>query len=391
MSQDILGLLQDLSRYANLGLERIVYPRLGRGVDYRAADWKHQAARAVARVHPPQLQLEVVEILDETPSTKTFRFKRTDGPLPPFRAGQYVNLYVELDGVRTSRPYSISSAPGGAHLDLTVRDNPGGFVAPHLLARLREGDRLVSSGPTGTFYYEPLCHGDDLVMLAGGSGITPMMSMIRDQQRQNWPQRVQLVYGSRTPDDVIFDAELQALAAQSPRFDFTSVISDPPQGYFGAAGLLDAERLRESLDGVDGKTFYLCGPIAMYDLCLSALAELGVARHRIRRELYGPPDDITAAPGWPSGVDRDATFDVELEDGKRFKARAGEPLLASLERHGVVVPALCRSGECSACRTRVLQGRVFEPPAAGVRESDREAGYVHACVTYPLSDLLIRL
>ncbi len=279
-------------------------------------------------------------------------------------------------------------------LELTVRDKPGGFVAPYLLHEVQVGDELETTGPQGSFYHEPLTDGDELVFLAGGSGITPFMSIIRDAfgaGAETAPLRIHLFYGSRVPEDVIYGDELAELAAAHANFDYTLAISEPPPGYEGVSGFLNADLIRERVGSVAGKTFYICGPNVMYDFCLAALTELGVPAHKIKRELYGPPDDVTREPGWPEGLAGDTLFDVEVVGHKTVRAPAGEPLINTLERYGIVVPAICRSGECSACRTRVLSGRVFQPAHTGLRESDREVGYVHACVSYPLGDLRVRL
>lgn len=293
-------------------------------------------------------------------------------------------------------------------LDLTVRDKPGGFVAPYLLNEVRVGDELETTGPAGNFYHEPLIDGNDLVFLAGGSGITPFMSIIRDTLGRGGvtpPLRIHLLYGSRVPDDVIYGDELAELAAHHPNFNYSLVISEPPGDHEGRpylTGFLDAGLIREQVGDVMGKTFYICGPNVMYDFCLAALKELGVPSYRIKRELYGPPGDMTKEPGWPEGLSADTVFNVEVVDlppasggeergGKTIRAPAGEPLMNTLERYGVVVPAMCRSGACSACRIRLLSGRVFQPAHTGLRESDREHGYIHACVSYPLEDLRIHL
>jgi ferredoxin len=167
-------------------------------------------------------------------------------------------------------------------------------------------------------------------------------------------------------------------------------MSEPPASFRGRRGLLDAARIRREVGDVAGKTFFLCGPSAMYDLCRGALEELGVPEFKVRRELYGPPEDVTQVPGWPDDVMAGQRFTVRV--GQRvFEAAAAEPLLVSLERAGVVVPAVCRSGECSACRMKRVGGEVFVPPNTGVRESDMALGYLHPCVTYPLSDFELRL
>jgi ferredoxin-NADP reductase len=382
---------QDFFQYVHL-LYRSKGPQwMGGGIDYTREEYRDVVRRVISRIHPGSMRMIVKEEVRETPSSKTFRLVRKDGILPPFRPGQYVNVFLEVDGVRTSRPYSISSPPGGDTLDITVRDKPDGFVAPYLLGRVEAGHELTTTGPLGTFYHEPLIHGTDLVFLAGGSGITPFMSMIRNNRQSGTPLRIHLLYGSRVPDDVIFNDELQELAAGSGWFQLTLVISEPPEGYRGRAGFIDEETIREAVGSVQGKTFYMCGPGPMYGFCRDELSRLGVPKHKVRRELYGPPDDVTRQAGWPPDLKADTIFRVEVEDRGGLAVRAGEPLMNALERSGILLPAECRSGECSACRTRLLSGRVFMPEQAGVRESDRNLGYIHPCVSYPLENLCIRL
>jgi glycine betaine catabolism B len=386
---ELLNWLQDVREHVRVAQQRKALRRPGRGVDYTGD--RYTVASLVARLHPKRMRLRVIDVVQETPSTKTFRLQRLDGPLPPWRPGQYVNVFVDVDGVLTSRPYSIASPPGADTLELTVRDKPGGFVAPFLLNQVRVGDELETTGPAGHFYHEPLIDGDDLVFLAGGSGITPFMGIIREALQSGRPLQIHLLYGSRTPDDVIFGEELAELAARHPNLRYTLVLSEPPPGYGGPAGFLTADRIRGQIGDVAGKTFYVCGPRLMDDCCREALQELGVPGYKIKRELYGPPEDVSREPGWPAGLAAGTLFRVEVAGRQAIQAPAGEPLLNSLERYGILVPAVCRAGECSACRIRLLSGRVFQPAHTALRESDREAGYIHACVSYPLTDLRIRL
>ena len=398
MGLEIINWLQDVREHLRVSQRRNALRRPGQGFDH--TEDRDTVQRIVSRIHPRRMRLRVIEVLRETPTANTFRLERTDGELPPFRPGQYINVFVDVDGVLTSRPYSIASPPllpaekERAVLELTVRDKPGGFVAPYLLHEVQVGDEIETTGPTGGFYHEPLIDGDDLVFLAGGSGITPFRSIILDNIRRERRLVIHLLYGSRVLDDVIYGDELAELANDHASLFYTLVISEPPPGYEGDSrtGLLDAKLIRDEVGSVEGKTFYICGPNAMYDLVLAELEELGVPPHKIRRELYGPPADVTKAPGWPKGLPAGRVFSVEVA-GKRtvVRAPAGEPLLNSLERYGLLVPAVCRSGACSACRLRLVSGRVFMPSHTGLRESDRRHGYVHACVSYPLEDLRIRL
>jgi ferredoxin-NADP reductase/phytoene dehydrogenase-like protein len=189
----------------------------------------------ISRLHPNRLMLKVDQIVDETPSTKTLRMIPAEGLLPLFRAGQYVSIFVHSSGVITSRAYTISSSPGKLHLDITVRHKEGGFVSPHLLNKVKPGDVLESTGPHGTFYYEPLTDSDHLVFLAGGSGVTPFMSIIRETVEQKLPLHIHLLYGSRSPDDIIFGDDLKRIASSHPNLKVDFVISEPPKGGPGCA------------------------------------------------------------------------------------------------------------------------------------------------------------
>ncbi|MEJ2101903.1 MAG: iron-sulfur cluster-binding domain-containing protein, partial [Desulfobacterales bacterium] len=313
-----------------------------------------------------------------------------DGELPPIQAGQNISLFLEIDGIRTRRPYSISSPPHlRQYYDITVRRVENGLVSNFLMDDLVIGNDLVSSGPAGYFYFNPLIHPKNMICLAGGSGITPFVSMIREIVECGLDRTVTLFYGNKTTDDIIFHAELGRISARFDSINYIPVIEDPSDDYTGACGFMTAELIKEVLGDLKGKSFFICGPQGMYDFCLPELEGLGIARRKIRQEMYGAPVNIWQYPGWPSEVDPDRFFSVQLKNGQQLKAKAGVPLLVSLEKSGVVVPSLCRSGECSMCRLKVLSGKVFQPAGVPVRKSDRQFGYVHSCAAYPLSDLEI--
>lgn len=220
----------------------------------------------------------------------------------------------------------------------------GGFVSNHLLDKVKVGDSFESTGPSGTFYYEPLADSPDLVFLAGGSGVTPFASIIREVVEKNSPLTIHLIYGNKDPEDIIFGKELAEIAYLHDNIKVDFVIDQPLEEWRGLCGLLDADMIISLTGTVEGKTFFICGPAAMYPFCSGALKALGVPERSIKMEAYGPPPDATEEPGWP-GVLKDAIFLVlEERSGKTIEARAGEPLMVSLERSGIVVPAVCRSG-----------------------------------------------
>jgi ferredoxin-NADP reductase len=382
------GWLEDVAEVAR-GLRGLAHPRPRGGDEHESLLASTQ--QLVERLHPRRMRLRLIERIAETPTTCTLRFERTEGPLPPFRPGQYVSLSLVVRGVATTRPYSISSAPGAAHLDLTLKLKPDGFASPYLFSGVERGWEVEASGPAGSFVYEPLCDRGELVFLAGGSGVTPFMSMLRHFARAGFPTRVCLLYGSRRADDVIFGEELERLRELHAEFEYLSVISEPVEGHRGPTGFLDPELVARTVGEVATKTFLVCGPEAMVTHVAAGLLTLDVPRHKIRRESFGPPSDVTAEPGWPAGIRAADAFSVVVEGRGRFDAVAGEPLLGVLERHGLGVPATCRTGSCADCRLRLLSGRVYELRGAGVREADRAASRIHACVSYPTSDLVLAL
>lgn len=335
-------------------------------------------ADIVDTLHPKRLQLRVTEILPETSSTVTFRLVRASGAestrdLPPFLAGQYVNVFY--DG--TSRPYAMSSASGRRdHYDLTVKRVPGGRVSNALIDRVRVGDVLTTTGPMGTFHHNPLFHGDDLVFIAGGSGVVPAMSMIRDIVGSDLDRRLHLIYGVSDASDVIFGDELSALA--DPRIRVDVVVER----------FITAEVITALTGPLHARMVYVCGPQAMYPFVLEQLQDLGHPRRRTRFEDNGAPCDPAAQASWPSGLDPSAQVTVTAR-GRSFRTVVGRPLLDALEDEGFSLEVGCRSGVCSLCRVRVVDGVVHNADESRLRMSDRAVGYVHSCVAYPVTDVTL--
>ncbi len=360
------------------------------GSDFSAQ--KNEVTDFINRLHPARIPLQISRIITETPSSGTLRLKAVNGRLPPFQAGQYITLFLHIGSIRTSRPYSISSSPcQTGYWDITIRRVEKGLVSGYLLDDVARGDILESSGPQGNFYVNPIIHAKTMVWLAGGSGITPFMSMLREIADGGLDRAVYLFYGSKTMDDIIFHAEITRLAQQFPNIHYIPVIENSADDNTCETGFITAGVITKALERIDDKSFFICGPQAMYDFCLPDLEKMGVPKTRIRREMFGAPLNISEYPGWPVDVTPDTFFEIRVKDNGVFKARAGESLLTALERNRLFLPALCRSGECSMCRVKILSGHVFQAPGALVRKSDRQFGYVHACVSYPIDNLTILL
>lgn len=349
--------------------------------------------KAVGYYHPNGIKVRVSEIIEETPSSRILRLAPIDGVLPPFIAGQYINLVVDINGNRTSRAYSLSSPPSQrGYYEIAIRYKPDGYVTHYLFDNIEVGEDFEISSPSGQFFYNPLIHGDQMVLIGGGSGITPFMSIVEHYYEKNDPNlKIDLIYGCADPNDVIYGNKLKTIAKKFPNFNFHLVISNPPDNYEGLTGFITADLLQKLLGDLTKKKFFLCGPEIMYQFVMGELQSLDIDPNSLKREVQTPPSDPSQLEGWPSTVSKDQPFKITLTDGRELEGRASEPLLNTLERYGIYIPSECRAGECSICRGKVLQGDVFIPTSMRLRKSDRRYGYVHLCAAYPTSDITVQL
>lgn len=357
-------------------------------VDHRSKRGWHM--ETLNQLHPKHIDFTVTQITETSPSAKTFRLTPKCGFVPPFRPGQFINIEMEINGIRTTRAYTISSPMSQrSYYEITVKRAPNAFGSAHMLDDVKVGYTIISSGPSGTFYRLPCIHGKRLVFIAGGSGITPFMSMLQtDYDKMVRDFDIDLIYGCTDEDDIIFKEQLDKLAAEGVcRVHY--VISNPKPGCKYRTGFVTGELIREISGDVSACTYYMCGPNVMYHFVRRELEALGVPRRCIRQEVEVIPGDPTQFAGWPEDVGPSSHFTVTLADGRKIDACATDTIMVSLEKAGIVVPSLCRSGECSTCRTKLVSGTVFHPGTELLRKADMRFGYIHPCVTYPVSDISI--
>lgn len=347
--------------------------------------------------HPGTLELVVTDIRDASPTAKTVRMQRVDGgKLPPFYAGQFISLAFEIDGNTLCRPYSISSAPFEARqengfVEITVRRSKGdGLICDYINNELKVGDQLLGSMGLGQFYYEPLRDAHHIVALAGGVGITPFASMAKEIAHGTMDAELTILYGSAASNDIILKEELEAL--QSDRVHIVHVLSGDEPDWTGERGFLTAELIKKYSKG--DTSYFICGPQVMYKFLREEVKKLDVPARRIRFEVFGQAKDIASFPGYPVEK-KDETYTLTVLRGvhaDEIPARASESLVVACERAGIVLLTDCRSGECGFCRTKVLKGEYYVcPENDGRRAADKDFDYVHACATYPLSDMTVKI
>lgn len=346
-------------------------------------------AAASERLHSKSLSLLVSSISDTGKNAKVIRFVSENGYLPPFEAGQYINIFTEIDGVRTSRPYSISSSPKQrAYYEITVARIKDGFVSDFFLDDIKVGDRFEANGPAGVFRFQPVFHSRKSLFLAGGSGITPFLSMTREIVDAALNRDVVMLYGCRSSKAALYDEELRGYSEKYPNFKYHLIVSDEDDSWNGETGFIDRNLIMRLVSDYAERTCYICGPQVMNDFCKKELEELGLPEKQIRREMFGTRRDIQNEPGWPEKLTGDEVFNVKI--GERIiPAKSGESLLTALERSGVRMNVCCRSGECSLCRVKLVDGKVFLSKGVLQRYADEKYGYIHSCKAYPISDLEI--
>ncbi|MBD3194916.1 MAG: 2Fe-2S iron-sulfur cluster binding domain-containing protein [Candidatus Lokiarchaeota archaeon] len=356
------------------------------------------------RLHPKKQILKVSHIKKLSHDTVLLRLISNDSlkPLSPYRAGQYIGLTVEINGIKTIRPYSLVSSPNQlAYYELGIKRKQNGFVSPYLVGNVNVGDKFEATEPLGQFYHNPLFHGNKLVFIAGGCGITPFMSMLRYFTELSKSIEIWLIFGCLTQQDILFKEELDNLQNNHPNIHIDYVLSEANSEWKGLCGFITKEVIAEFLSSPLTKFYYICGNRAMYDFILNQLIELNIPRHHILFEAFGVPDDVTEVIGWPEELTSSDEFEIKvdlIENGKKVQkiisASCTEPLLNTLERKLNIhekINSGCRSGDCALCRTKLESGMVFVPPEVNLREADKNFGYIHPCISYPITEIHLNL
>ena len=334
-------------------------------------------------LHPGRMQVEVTALRPLTDRMTELTFRRTDADaFPFFRAGQYVSLQGTVEGSVVSRPYSISSSPREAlENKLTLGVENAGFFSGYLNREVKVGDRFVMTEPAGEFHYETLRDKPRIVGIAGGSGITPFLSMAKSRKEGDESYEMLLFYGARDEAHLAYKAELDALAAEGA-VKVVYVLSDQKkEGY--EHGFVTAELMARYADLRD-VTFFLCGPAAMYAFVQKELAPLGLPVKAVRK-------DATCCGARALENPRTFTLTVHIRDKVwTIPAREDETLLTAMERAGIPAPNKCRAGGCGYCHSKWLGGDFTVAEGRdGRRLADRKFGFIHPCVTYPQSDMEI--
>jgi ferredoxin-NADP reductase len=324
-----------------------------------------------------ECRAEVVAVEHGTDDSATLTL-RPNRAWRGFDAGQFVQVAVEIDGVLHRRCYSPASAEGrGAELEITVKRHPGGLVSGFLNERAEPGLVLGLSQADGDFRL-PTPRPDSILLIGGGSGITPLMAILRTLAAEGHAGPVALLYYSPAPAATIYRAELERLAAEHPNFDLMRSFTRAP-----GAGELDGHFSPDHLPGADPRLdeaeTFACGPPALLDAVRDAWADR--AEQRLRIESFVPPQ-LTAGDETGEGTIRLVDSGLELRN-------SGASLLEQAERAGLRPDFGCRMGICHTCTRRKVSGAHKNLITGEVSSAPDEE--IQLCVSAALGDLAVAL
>jgi ring-1,2-phenylacetyl-CoA epoxidase subunit PaaE len=342
--------------------------------------------------------LRVAEVRRETPDCVSLTFEIPGEVAPDYRfmQGQHIALRTKLDGEDMRRSYSICSGCDDDELRVAVKKVPGGRFSVWVNESLKPGDTIDVMTPEGRFF-TPLVpeREKNYVAFAAGSGITPVLSLIRTTLAREPRSRFTLVYGNRRQTSVMFHEALEDLKDRYlTRFRLYNVFSREEQDVDLFNGRIDVDKVRAFLatlipaDTIDEA--FVCGPASMIDDVEQALLDAGVARDHVHVERFGVPGAVTAPP-----IDDAEAAEARLTliiDGVRREVdfhRGQHSILEAGRAAGLDLPYSCKGGMCSTCRAKLLEGEVKMARNFALEPHEVAAGYVLTCQSYPLSERVL--
>lgn len=386
-----------------------------------------------------EIAVRCVQILDETHDVKTFRFVAEPAVWFAYKPGQFVTLNLEINGRPVKRSYSISSSPSRPHtLDITVKrvaapiDAPAaspGLVSNWLHDHISVGSKLRLNGPFGKFTCVD-APSNKLLFLSAGSGITPMMSMSQWLCDTAADADMIFLHSARSPRDIIFQQQLQVLAAHYPNFKLaiTTTRSEIKQPWYGYTGQLNSMMLQTIAPDFLDRQVYVCGPSPFMDAARTLLTDLNFPMQNYYSESFGSPkatkprvnqstalalaqkSDETVPKSAPAErKSNDSSPDLKLvkpaasstptlssptivfaKSGKEITCEAEDCILDVAEQEKIDIPSGCRIGVCGACKRKVIEGEVkYEENPSALKETDRQQGIVLPCVAYPVGRVVL--
>lgn len=325
--------------------------------------------------------LTLAAMFAETPAIRTFRLVVPDGGAIPFafRAGQYVRVTVKLGEAAVTRAYSISSAPGQRdYIDLTIKRERNGKMSGFFHDTAKVGDAIDIAGPSGAFVFDG--SRDRLLLIGGGVGLTPLMSVVRDRTGRAWPGQLLVINSISRAEERLFGAELDLLAARHANLTVITHLAPADE----PATWIDRAFLERVVPEPFHWRAHVCGPPAMMAAMTGFLRELGVPADQILTEAFSA---ARSAPSEGTSEPRQVRF---ATSARATIARGDATILDVADACGVHIDASCRVGICGACKVKLVKGRVTMAVDEALTDTDRANDVVLACQAVPQTDVEVK-
>ncbi len=345
-------------------------------------------------------QLSIKSIRMETADALTIVFDQPqEGPLQ-YHAGQFLTLVLAIEGKSVRRAYSLNTAPSlDKYPAVTVKRVENGLVSNFIHDTLKEGDSIEVLEPMGQFTTEiKPQQARHVVLLGGGSGITPLMALLKDILSHEPESQVSLIYANRDPESIIFREGLKEWAQKFPeRFRVLHILEDPKdfaEPHY--AGRLNTPVLREmlgrlSLNESKQLEYFMCGPGGMMQQIEKSFSELGIPMEQLRKESFGISPEEAAQKKAERVEDGENLQSREVKvqyagETYTFKVSPDKTILQAAMDHDIDLPYSCQSGMCTACMGRTSSGKVEMEEEEALTPKEIEQGYVLTCVGHPKTD-----
>jgi ring-1,2-phenylacetyl-CoA epoxidase subunit PaaE len=347
---------------------------------------------------PKYYDLTVKDVIQETKDAISIVFEAPSGVTINYKSGQFLTLIVSVQGKEIRRAYSLCSSPyTDQDMAVMVKRVEDGLMSNWLGDNLKKGMKLKVMEPMGQFTTEyNKGNKRHIIMFAGGSGITPMMSLIKSILSQEPDSICSLIYCNRDVDSIIFKNELDKLQTiDEGRLHVIHVLDNAPMNWQGYSGLLNHDMLSRLVEripdwGIDRTTYLMCGPEGMMKNVDTLLAARNIPKEKIFKESFvqGTIDKDTKKEAAAESSELKERVVTIHYDGQEFKVTVppNKAILETALDQGIDLPYSCQSGLCTACRGKALSGKVKLDEEEGLSQSERAEGYVLTCVGHPLTD-----
>jgi glycine betaine catabolism B len=351
-------------------------------------------------------ELKVIGRFQETPDVKTFRLASDDGgPLPfDYLPGQYLNLKLSIHGKVVNRSYTIASSPTRRDAcELTIKREPNGLASRFLHDTIRVGDKIEVGAPAGKFVFAG-GEASEVLLIAGGVGITPLMSMVRFLTDCSWDGDIYFLVVARLESDLIFRDELNLLQKRFPNLHMCPTLtrSDPTSGWQGEMGRASAALLKRFAPNHANIPVYLCGPDQMMESTRQLLRSVGVPEGSIHTEAFTSPfgaqETDVEQEKLETGSMQESSASKRTGEEKRIKFQKSNfecqvdpsvSILEAAEQLGIELPFECRSGICGQCKVRLISGTVEMETQDALSPAESKTGVILACQAHCSSEVVI--